>query len=202
MNIANRLTIFRIALIPVIVLIYIFPFSQFNIEMGSVVVDFVIITYQQIAILILFVIASLTDALDGYLARSRNMVTTFGKFLDPIADKMLVNTLFIIFAVDGKVPLVAVLIMIWRDTIVDALRMLLSQKGMVMAAGYLGKAKTAAQMVAIILVLLNNLPFELRGIPLASIMVWFATLLSVLSGVSYVLQSRTFFKEELGKKEA
>lgn len=88
--------------------------------------------------------------------------------------------------------------MIWRDTIVDAIRMLLAQQGMVMAAGYLGKAKTVLQMVAIVLVLLNNLPFELQGIPVASIVVWFATLMSLLSGISYVLQSRTYFTNELG----
>lgn len=196
MNIANRLTLFRIALIPIIILIYIFPYNQFGIEVSYITVGHVILTHKKIAILVLFAIASFTDFLDGYLARSRNMITTFGKFLDPIADKMLVNTLFILFAAEGLVPLVAVLLMIWRDTIVDGLRMLLAQKGMVMAAGYLGKAKTVFQMVAIILVLLNNLPFELQGIPMASIMVWFATLLSVLSGVSYVMQSVSFFANE------
>lgn len=179
-----------------IVLVYIFPYNQFGIEVGYKTVGHVILTHQKIAIFVLFAVASFTDFLDGYLARSRNMITTFGKFLDPIADKMLVNTLFILFAVEGVVPVVAVIIMIWRDTIVDALRMLLSQKGMVMAAGYLGKAKTVFQMLAIIMVLLNNLPFELQGIPMASIMVWFATLLSVLSGVSYVMQSRSFFAYE------
>lgn len=196
MNIANKLTLFRIALIPLIILVYIFPYNQFGIEIQYMTVGHVILTHKNIAIFVLFAIASFTDFLDGYLARSRNMITTFGKFLDPIADKMLVNSLFIIFAVEGVVPVVAVLLMIWRDTIVDALRMLLAQKGMVMAAGYLGKAKTVFQMLAIILVLLNNLPFELQGIPMSSIMVWFATLLSVLSGVSYVLQSRSFFVNE------
>lgn len=199
MNIANKLTIFRIVLIPVIVLIYIFPFSQLGINVGYLEFDTVMLSYDRIAILVIFIIASITDAVDGYLARSRNMITTFGKFLDPIADKLLVNTLLIIFAADRVVPVVAVLIMIWRDTIVDALRMLLSQKGMVMAAGYLGKAKTASQMIAIILVLLNNLPFELGGIPVAQIMIWFATLMSVLSGISYVLQSRSYFAEDLGQ---
>lgn len=199
MNIANKLTIFRIALIPVIVLVYIFPYNQFGIDVGYLSVGPVILTYKKIAILVLFSIASFTDFLDGYIARSRNMITTFGKFLDPIADKMLVNTLFILFVAEGIAPLAAVIIMIWRDTVVDGLRMLLSQKGMVMAAGYLGKAKTVFQMLAIILVLFNNLPFELHGIPMASIMVWFATIMSVLSGASYVLQSRTFFANDLGE---
>lgn len=199
MNVANKLTVFRIALIPLIVLIYVFPYNQFGIQIDRFTFDSVILSYDKIVVLVLFAIASFTDFLDGYLARSRNMITTFGKFLDPIADKLLVNTLFILFAVEGIVPVVAVLLMIWRDTIVDAIRMLLAQQGMVMAAGYLGKAKTVLQMVAIILVLLNNLPFELQGIPVSSIVVWFATLMSVLSGVSYVLQSRTYFSNQLGE---
>ena len=199
MNVANKLTVFRIALIPLIVLIYVFPYNQFGIQIDRFTFDSVILSYDKIVVLVLFAIASFTDFLDGYLARSRNMITTFGKFLDPIADKLLVNTLFILFAVEGIVPVVAVLLMIWRDTIVDAIRMLLAQQGMVMAAGYLGKAKTVLQMVAIVLVLLNNLPFELQGIPVSSIVVWFATLMSVLSGVSYVLQSRTYFSNQLGE---
>lgn len=198
MNTANKLTIFRVVLIPLIVLVYIFPYNQFGITIGYFTIDSVILSYKNVAILVLFLIASFTDFLDGYLARSRDMITTFGKFLDPIADKLLVNTLFILFAREGLVPVVAVLIMIWRDTVVDAIRMLLAQQGMVMAAGYLGKAKTVLQMVAIVLVLLNNLPFELQGIPVASIVVWFATLMSLLSGISYVLQSRTYFTNELG----
>jgi CDP-diacylglycerol---glycerol-3-phosphate 3-phosphatidyltransferase len=199
MNLANKLTLFRIVLIPVIVLIYIFPYSQFGISVGYIAFDTVLLSYDKIAIFVIFVVASLTDAIDGHLARSRNMITTFGKFLDPIADKLLVNTLLIMFAADRVVPIAAVLLMIWRDTIVDALRMLLSQKGMVMAAGYLGKIKTASQMVAIALVLLGNLPFELRGIPVAQIMIWFATLMSVLSGISYLIQGLPYLRDEVGE---
>lgn len=197
MNLANKLTVFRITLIPVIVLVAIFPYAQFNITVGYISVGSVILTYKNIAILVLFAIASFTDFLDGYLARSRDMITTFGKFLDPIADKLLVNTVLILFAAQGIVPVVPVLIMIWRDTIVDAIRMLISQKGYVMAAGYLGKVKTVAQMLAIIFILLNNLPFELYGIPVADITLWFATLMSVLSGASYVIQARPYITESI-----
>lgn len=197
MNIANRLTVFRIILIPLIVLVEVFPYSHFGIKIPYVVVDSVILSWKNLAILILFATASFTDFLDGYLARSKEMVTTFGKFLDPIADKLLVNTLLIIFAYKGVVSIVPVLLMIWRDTIVDGVRMLLSQKGMVMSAGYLGKVKTVAQMLAIILILLNNLPFELYNIPVADIMLWFATLMSVISGASYVVQSRSYLMESI-----
>lgn len=197
MNLANKLTVFRITLIPVIVLVSIFPYAQFGISIGTVSIGNVILNYKNIVVLVLFAVASITDFFDGYLARSRDMITTFGKFLDPIADKLLVNTVLILFAAQGIVPVVPVLIMIWRDTIVDAIRMLISQKGYVMAAGYLGKVKTVAQMVAIIFILLNNLPFELYGIPFSDIMLWFATLMSVLSGASYVIQARPYITETI-----
>ncbi|QIK69992.1 CDP-diacylglycerol--glycerol-3-phosphate 3-phosphatidyltransferase [Erysipelothrix sp. HDW6C] len=197
MNIANKLTVFRIILIPVIVLVEFFPYSQLGISMPYLTVEHVTLSVKNIVVLVLFIVASFTDFLDGYLARSKNMITVFGKFLDPIADKLLVNTLFIIFAAQGVVPIIAVIVMIWRDTIVDAVRMLVSQRGMVMAAGYLGKVKTVAQMVAIIFVLMNNLPFELFGLPVASIMVWFATLMSVLSGASYLIQARSYLTESM-----
>ena len=197
MNLANRLTVFRMILIPIIVLVELFPYSHFGIKIPYVVVDSVLLSWKNIAVLILFDTASITDFLDGYLARSKDMITVFGKFLDPIADKLLVNTLFIIFAYKGTVSVVPVLIMIWRDTIVDGVRMLLSQKGMVLSAGYLGKVKTVAQMLSIILILLNNLPFELYNIPVANIMLWFATLMSVVSGASYVIQSRSFLVESI-----
>ena len=197
MNLANRLTVFRMILIPIIVLVELFPYSHFGIKIPYVVVDSVLLSWKNIAVLILFATASITDFLHGYLARSKDMITVFGKFLDPIADKLLVNTLFIIFAYKGTVSVVPVLIMIWRDTIVDGVRMLLSQKGMVLSAGYLGKVKTVAQMLSIILILLNNLPFELYNIPVANIMLWFATLMSVVSGASYVIQSRSFLVESI-----
>jgi len=197
MNIANKLTLFRIILIPIIVLVELFPYSQFNISMNYVAIDTVMLSYKDIAVLVLFAVASITDFVDGYLARSRDMVTVFGKFLDPIADKLLVNTLFILFAYRSRIPVVPVLIMIWRDMIVDAVRMLLAQRGMVMSAGNLGKVKTASQMITIILLLLNNLPFELYNIPVASIMLWFSTLMSMLSGASYLIKSRSFLFEDM-----
>lgn len=197
MNLANKLTIFRIILIPIIVLVELFPYAHFGIKIPYIVIETVVLSYKSIAVLVLFAIASFTDFLDGYLARSKDMITTFGKFLDPIADKLLVNTLLLIFAYQGVISIVPVLIMIWRDTIVDGVRMLLSSKGMVMSAGYLGKVKTVAQMLAVILLSVNNLPFELYNIPVADIMLWFATLMSMISGASYVIQSRSYIVESI-----
>ncbi|MDD6525945.1 MAG: CDP-diacylglycerol--glycerol-3-phosphate 3-phosphatidyltransferase [Firmicutes bacterium] len=195
MNLPNRLTIIRIIMIPVIVLIYLFPYAQFGINVQSFDVGFVSISLVNIIVLGLFILTSFTDFLDGYIARSQNMITTFGKFADPIADKLLVNTMFILFVAQGVIPVVPVLIMIARDTIVDGCRMIASSNGTVVAAGYLGKVKTVSQMLAIILILLNNLPFELYRFPVSDLVLWFAAIVSFVSGVSYFNQMKEYIFE-------
>jgi CDP-diacylglycerol--glycerol-3-phosphate 3-phosphatidyltransferase len=135
-------------------------------------------------------VAALTDALDGHIARSRNMITTFGKFADPIADKLLTTTMFLLFVARGLIPVVPVIIMIARDTVVDGCRMMAATNGKVVAAGMMGKLKTVLQMITVALILLNNLPFELLGIPVSSFMLWFAALVSFASGVQYFNQMK------------
>ena len=103
--------------------------------------------------------------------------------------------MFILFAIDGIIPPLVVLIMVWRDILVDGIRMMCAERGVVVAAGLLGKAKTVAQMVAIILVLLNNLPFALVGLPVADIMIWLSVFLSVISGFSYFIQAKDLIFE-------
>ncbi|MEG2170039.1 MAG: CDP-diacylglycerol--glycerol-3-phosphate 3-phosphatidyltransferase [Erysipelotrichaceae bacterium] len=188
MNLPNKISVFRILLVPVIALIYLFPYAQFGIEVLEFDISFVTLKLTNIIVLILFGIASFTDFLDGYLARKNNMITSFGKFMDPIADKLLVNTMLILFAATGRAPIVAVLVMIWRDVIVDGLRMNASSKGVVVAAGMMGKIKTVVQMLAIAVLLINNLPFELFRFPMGDFLIWFAMMVSVLSGISYFLQ--------------
>ena len=195
MNLPNRLTVMRIIMIPVIILIAIFPYSQFGIEIPMLQFGFVTLSAVNIVMLVLFCIASFTDFLDGYLARKNNLVTTFGKFADPIADKLLVTTLFVLFAAQGTIPVVPVLIMVARDTIVDGIRMIASSNGVVMAAGYLGKLKTVVQMLSIITILLNNLPFELYRLPVSDFLLWFAAFTSLASGISYFNQMREYIFE-------
>jgi len=195
MNLPNRLTMLRILMIPLIVLVMIFPYAQFNIAIGHITFGFVSLPILNLIVLVLFAIASFTDYLDGYIARKYHLVTSFGKFIDPIADKLLINTMLILFAWKGIVPVVAVLLMLWRDTAVDGIRMITAGKGKVMAAGYLGKVKTVAQMSAIVLLLLKNLPFELYGLPVADILLWFAAFISVISGISYFLQAKDTIME-------
>lgn len=197
MNLPNRLSLVRICLVPLIVLIYLFPYAQFGIEVAELQFDFVSLRVTNIIVLILFALASITDFLDGYIARKNHLITSFGKFVDPIADKLLVNTMFVLFAASGAVPVLPVLIMIWRDTIVDGLRMNASEKGIVVAAGYMGKVKTVAQMLTIIVLLLNNLPFELARFPMGEWLLWFSMCVSVISGVSYFMQLKDVIMETM-----
>ena len=148
-----------------------------------------------IILLLIFAVASFTDMLDGQIARKYNLITTFGKFADPIADKLLVNTMLILMVYDHMIPAVPVVIMLGRDIIVDGCRMMASQSGVVVAAGMLGKVKTVAQMFAIILILLNNIPFEAFNLPVADILLWFATLASAISGYSYFVQLKEYIFE-------
>ena len=197
MNVPNRLTLFRLVLVPILVFFALFPFAHFGFSFGYTSVGFVTIPNLNFILLILFVIGSITDFLDGYIARKQNLVTTFGKFFDPIADKLLVNTLFILLAVDGVIPVIAVIIMIWRDTLVEAVRMLAAKHGVVVSAQFLGKAKTVAQMVTIVLYLVGNLRFELYYLPICDLSLWFTVSLSVLSGLSYFIQSKNLIMESM-----
>jgi CDP-diacylglycerol---glycerol-3-phosphate 3-phosphatidyltransferase len=197
MNIPNRLTLIRLMFVPVIVFFALFPFAHFNIVFGYIMIDFVSVPIVNIIILVLFLIASITDFFDGYLARKHNLITTFGKFVDPLADKLLVNTMFIIFAYQGVIPLIAVLIMIWRDTIIEGVRMIAARSGVTIAAAFLGKVKTVTQMITIVLFLVSNLPFELVQLPIHELMLWFTVSISVVSGISYFLQAKDLILESM-----
>ena len=197
MNLPNKLSCFRMALVPLIVLVWIFPYAQLNIAMPEFTFGIVSLSLKNILVLVLFCVASFTDYLDGQIARKNHLVTSFGKFIDPIADKLLVNTMLIMFVCYGMVPIVPVIVMIWRDTIVDGMRMSTASKGVVVAAGMLGKIKTVSQMITIILVLLNNLAFELWRFPMAEFMLWFSMLVSVASGFSYFMQMKKYIMETM-----
>lgn len=197
MNLPNRLTIFRIILIPIVVLVYLFPYAQFGIEPGVLTIGGVDLSIINLICLIIYLAAAITDYFDGQIARKRNMQTTFGKFADPIADKMLTTTMFLMFSSRGLIPVVPVIIMVCRDIVVDGCRMIAASNGKVVAAQMLGKLKTVLQMVSIALVLLNNLPFEIWGLPVTDIMIWFSAFVSFTSGVSYFSQLKGDIMESI-----
>lgn len=196
MNLPNKLSLGRIIMVPVIVLISLFANlgEAFSITMNEQVVS---LQWEEILVLILFAIASITDLLDGMIARKYHMITSFGKFIDPIADKMLVNSIMILYAYHGMIPVLAVIIMIWRDTIVDGLRMSASSRGKVVAAQMMGKIKTVLQMIALILVMLHNIPFAFMGIAMDQIFIWLACIVSVISGVQYFIQLKDVVMETM-----
>ncbi len=197
MNLPNRLTIFRIILIPIVVLVYLFPYAQFGIEPGVLTIGGVDLSIINLICLVIYLVAAITDYFDGQIARKRNMQTTFGKFADPIADKMLTTTMFLMFTSRGLIPVVPVIIMVCRDIVVDGCRMIAASNGKVVAAQMLGKLKTVLQMVTIALVLLNNLPFEIWGLPVTDIMVWFSAFVSFASGASYFSQLKGDIMESI-----
>lgn len=196
MNLPNKLSCFRILLVPVIALCYLFLDTEivWEIQAGSQMIS---LSCTNVIVLMLFVIASFTDFLDGYIARKYHMITSFGKFIDPIADKLLVNTMFILFALSQSVSVIPVLIMIWRDMIVDGLRMSASSKGNVVAAGMLGKIKTVLQMFAIIILCLANLPFAYLNIPMDQILLWGAAFVSLWSGIVYFIKLKDVVMETM-----
>ncbi len=197
MNIANRLTLFRVFLIPTIMLVFLFPYGQFGIEVARLNIGGVPLPVTNLIGTIIFIVAAATDFLDGYLARKHELVTTFGKFADPIADKLLVNTVLLILAGQLQIPIIIPIIMISRDMVVDGIRLIASERQVVLAASFLGKAKTMTQMLAIILVLMNNIPFELYSIPMGDLMMWMATAISIVSGIEYFMKNRHIVLESV-----
>lgn len=197
MNLPNKISLFRILLVPVVALIMLFPYGSFNINVGSLDLGIVSISYTQLAVLVIFIIASISDYVDGYIARKYSLVTSFGKFIDPIADKLIVNTVFILLMLQGNIPVVPVLLMIWRDMIVDGLRMSAASQGRVVAADLLGKLKTVLQMLTIMVLLLNNYPFEIVRFPMGEFLLWLSALISVVSGITYYFKVKDVILESM-----
>lgn len=192
MNLPNKLTMLRIVMVPVVVLIYLLIPQDF-----CIVSQTNGLTLRDIFAFLVFAAASFTDMLDGQIARKQHLITSFGKFVDPIADKMLVNTLLILLVYTHQANVVAVLLMIARDLVVDGLRMLASQHGKVVSAGFFGKLKTVLQMFAIVFLLLKNWPFVYIGLPVDQILLWGATIASLWSGFVYFVQLKDYVLESM-----
>ena len=210
MNLPTKITFSRIVA-TVILIITLFVLSVIP-DLQTPVLGNSRINLIFLVIFVFFVIASYTDHLDGKLARKNNQVTDLGKFLDPVADKLLVSSMLIFLAAPysfaryaveqvSLIPVWCVIIMVARDTVVDALRFIAAQKGIVIAANIFGKLKTVLQMVAIGAVLLNDFPFHYlypnnpyqEYLSVTAILVYLATAVSLLSGIIYVIQNKKVF---------
>lgn len=155
------------------------------------------ISLTYILVLIIFSIASFTDFLDGEIARRRKIVTTFGKFFDPIADKLLVNTVLLLLTNDNKISVVIPILMIARDMMVDAMRLMAASNQEVIAASKLGKLKTVTQMIAIIFILLDDFPLGMLSISVGQIFIWLAVIVSIISGIDYFLKTKQLILESM-----
>lgn len=189
MNLPNQLTVLRILMIPIFMIVALVPLNW-----GSLDIIGVNLEVTQLVAAIIFAVASITDWLDGKIARKHNLVTNFGKFADPLADKMLVMTAFIVLVEQGKAAAWIVAIIVCRELAVTGLRLLLVEDGEVMAAAWPGKIKTATQMVAIILLLINNVPFAAMNFPLDQIMLYTCLIFTIYSGVDYFAKNKHVFK--------
>ncbi|WP_314586227.1 CDP-diacylglycerol--glycerol-3-phosphate 3-phosphatidyltransferase [Paenibacillus terrigena] len=186
MNLANRITLIRIFLVPIMMFFLLVKTDYFP----AIHVENFQITYNQIIAALIFIIAASTDGLDGYIARSRKMVTNLGKLLDPLADKLLVAAVLISLVDMGKCDAWIAIVIISREFAVTGLRQIALLEGAVVAASKWGKIKTAAQITAIILMLLNNFPFEFIGFRFDEVMLWIAALVTVYSGIDYFVKNK------------
>ena len=185
MNLPNKLSLSRIILTIVIIIMCLFPFYSIGINVPKFNINGIIVDLTYIIAGFVYIIAAVTDFLDGNIARSRNMITDTGKMLDAIADKVLVNSILIIFAVKGFIPALVPVIYIFRDEVVNVLKMDLGNKGKVVAAIKSGKIKTAAMMIGLGLMFFYNLPFELINIKVADFLIYFAVIMSIISAIEY-----------------
>lgn len=192
MNLPNKLTIFRIILVPIMAII---PF--FNFDLKWIIID------------LIFILASITDKLDGYIARRKNQITTFGKFLDPIADKILVLSAMLILVEDNRLPAIIPIIVLFREFMVSGYRLVAVEKGgKVIAASVWGKLKTVTQMLAIILAFIDQNGFAqcftggITGFAwgynfITTILMSISVIAAIFSGVDYIAKGKDLFKEEV-----
>lgn len=200
MNLPNKITCVRLVISLVVLIILCVPWSQLNVEWPVYNVFGVEnVNIKYIVCGVLFMIGSITDFLDGYLARKNNLVTDFGKVMDAIADKVLVNGVLIILAYDKFIPLVVPVIIITRDIVVDSIKMASGSKGKVVAASWPGKIKTICMMIGVILVFFYNMPFAFiaQGLRIDYLFVYVATIMSIVSACQYYLVNKDFIFSEV-----
>lgn len=181
MNIPNQITMLRIILIPVFIVVLMLGHSYWAAG--------------------IFVFAALSDAVDGHLARKWNLVTNFGKIMDPLADKLLVFSALLCMIELEMIPAWMVIIILARELTITSLRSIAASEGIVIAADWSGKVKTVLQMTAIPLLLLHNWPFRYIGIPMDQIILWAAVAMTLYSGIEYMVKNRQLFSmKEQNKK--
>jgi len=208
MNLPNKLSVLRIFLIPII-LIFLLPIKIFGFEPTEW--NLFISDYGRIFAAILFIIASLTDYADGVIARKYNMITNLGKFLDSLADKMLVISVLIALVDIGRISSIFVVIIVLREFMVTGLRLVASNKGVVMAAEMIGKIKTVTQMIAIIFILfeplfiiiisklfsgISDTALNTSVITIGNVLFAICVIMTIISGLDYMIRNKEYLREK------
>lgn len=170
MNLANKLTVFRVVLVPFYVVFMLYDFTEYN----------------RLIALVIFIVATLTDKLDGSIARKNNMITSFGKFMDPIADKLLVCSALVCLTASGEIPAWVVITIIAREFIISGIRIIAAEGGVAIAASWWGKTKTIAQMVMIIVILIDADALYIAE----QILIYLSLVLTVVSAADYLIKNK------------
>lgn len=184
MNLPNKITISRIFLIPIFIIILSYPF-----QWGEWNIGYTTLPVSHFVAGLIFLIASLTDWLDGYLARKLNLITNMGKFLDPLADKLLVSAAYILLVQLQLAPAWIIIIIISREFAITGFRLVAAGEGLVLAASQMGKLKTVSQILSIILLMFHNWPFSYFNLPVHIIMLYIALVFTVWSGIDYFVKN-------------
>ena len=198
MNLPTKLTVLRIILSLVIMVLLMFPFDAVGLSF-PVVRAGVDLDVKYIVAGVIFIIASFTDFLDGYLARKNNQVTDTGKMLDAIADKVLTNPVLIIFAAEGLISPIVPVVFVVRDIVVNAIKMEAASKGKVVAAIKSGKIKTASLMIGMVLLFFGNVPFVYVNVRVDLLFIYFATIMSLVSMVQYFTLNKKIIFPDIEK---
>ena len=194
---SNLITISRIILTIIIISILVFPFESAGIDFVNLFInEAIVINIKYLIVGVLFIIAVFTDFLDGYVARKKNMQTEFGKTLDKIADKLLIDSVLIVLASQGFLHPIIPVIVVARDYIVNTIKNAALRNGKTLRFVKTGKAKSIVFKIGITLTLFYNLPFEMFGVPVARVLLIIATILSVVSGIQYFNNSKELFMND------
>lgn len=185
MNLANRITLIRIFLVPVVMF-----FMLVRYKFGTFAIGSIHMTYNELIAALVFILAASTDGLDGYIARKRKIVTNLGKFLDPLADKLLISAALISLVEMQRLEAWIAIVIISREFAVTGLRLVAAAEGQVIAASALGKLKTWVQIVAITALMIRNVPFEFISLPFADISIWAMVIITIYSGYDYFMKNR------------
>ncbi|GMA48910.1 CDP-diacylglycerol--glycerol-3-phosphate 3-phosphatidyltransferase [Alicyclobacillus contaminans] len=185
MNLANRITIARIFLVPVVIFLLLVRF-----DFWTVTINHRTTTGSEMIAALVFILAASTDGLDGYIARKRKMVTTFGKLLDPLADKLLISAVLISLVEMQRLSAWVAILIISREFAVTGLRLVAAGEGLVIAASRLAKWKTASQIVTMVALIINNFPFSYVGFPFDTLMVYVMVVATVVSGIDYFVKNK------------